>query len=153
VGAPGLLAKGLTELDDSDAYKSWVQRLTRDYDPVGDLEIFWVRRIAFCRTRLDRAARIEANYINAEIHPPSQEQECPTPITPELGLSTAIGALSAINLVLGFQRYETAIENKLVTELSKIKELWLSQLVFLLAFVFFGFIFFLAFICFSACPL
>src|ERR1700751_2258938 len=107
----GLLAKGLTELDDSDGYESWVQRLTRDYDPVGDLEIFWVRRIAFCMTRLDRAARLEANYINAEIHPPSQEPD--TPITSELGLSTAIGALSAINLVSGFQRYETAIENKL----------------------------------------
>jgi hypothetical protein len=107
------LAKGLTELDHSDAYESWVQQLTRDYDPVGDLEIFWVRRIAFSMTRLDRAARIEANYINAEIHPPSQEQQCPTPITPELGLSPATGALSAINLVSGFQRYETAIENKL----------------------------------------
>jgi hypothetical protein len=40
-------------------------------------------------------------------------QDCLAPITPELGLSTAVGALSAINLVSGFQRYETAIENKL----------------------------------------
>ena len=109
----GLLAKGITELDDSDAYESLVQRLTLSYDPVGDLEIFWVRRIAFCMTRLDRAARLEANYINAEIHPPSQEQDCMAPIAPELGLSTTIGALSAVNLVSGFQRYETAIENKL----------------------------------------
>jgi hypothetical protein len=107
----GLLAKGMTELDDWEAYESLVQRLTLAYDPVGDLEIFWVRRIAFCITRLNRAARLEANYINAEIHPPSQEPD--TPITSELGFSTAIGALSAINLVSGFQRYETAIENKL----------------------------------------
>jgi hypothetical protein len=109
----GLLAKGITELDDSDAYESLVQRLTLTYDPVGDLEIFWVRRIAFCMTRLDRAARLEANYINAEIHPPSREQDCLAPTTPELGLSTTVGALSAMNLVSGFQRYETAIENKL----------------------------------------
>ena len=109
----GLLAKGITELDDSDAYESLVQRLTVDYGPVGDLEIFWVRRIAFCVTRLYRAARLEANYINAEIHPPSQEQDCLAPITPELGLSAPVCALSAINLVSGFQRYETAIENKL----------------------------------------
>ena len=109
----GLLAKGITELDDSDAYESLLQRLTLSYDPVGDLEIFLVRRIAFCMTRLDRAARLEANYINAEIHPPSQEQDCLAPITAEHGLSTAVGALSAINLVSGFQRYETAIENKL----------------------------------------
>ncbi len=84
----GLLAKGMTELDDSDAYESLVQRLTLAYDPVGDLEIFWVQRIAFCMTRLDRAARLEANYINAEIHPPPQEQECPTPITPESTLDS-----------------------------------------------------------------
>lgn len=109
----GLLATGMTDLDDSDAYESLVQRLTLDYHPVGDLEIFWVRRIAFCMTRLDRAARLEANYINAEIHPPSQEQDGMAPITPELGLSTGVGGLSAINLVSGFQRYETAIENKL----------------------------------------
>src|SRR5580692_2616765 len=89
----GLLAKGITELDDSEAYESLVRRLTLDRDPVGDLEIFWVRRIAFCMTRLDRAAKLEANYINAEIHPPSQEQDCMAPIAPELGLSTTIGAL------------------------------------------------------------
>ena len=80
----GLLAKGITELDDSEAYESLVQRLTLDYDPVGDLEIFWVRRIAFCMTRLDRAARLEANYINAEIHPPSQEQEARHRLLPNL---------------------------------------------------------------------
>ena len=80
----GLLAKGITELDDSGAHESLVQRLTLNYDPVGDLEIFWVRRIAFCMTRLDRAARFEANYINAEIHSPSQEQDCLARITPSL---------------------------------------------------------------------
>ena len=32
----GLSAKGMTELDDSDAYESLVQRLTLSYEPVGD---------------------------------------------------------------------------------------------------------------------
>ena len=128
----GLLAKGITDLDDSEAYESLVQRLTLDRDPVGDLEIFWVRRIAFCMTRLDRAARLEANYINAEIHPPSQEQECTTPISPELRFSAAIGALSAINLVSGFQRYESAIENKLyraIHELERIQRMRKGEFV------------------------
>jgi hypothetical protein len=71
----GLSAKGMTELDDSEAYESIVQRLTLDYHPVGDLEIFWVRRIAFCMTRLYRAARLEASYIDAEMHPSSEEQD------------------------------------------------------------------------------
>ena len=103
----GLLAKGITELDDAEAYESLVQRLTLDRDPVGDLEIFWVRRIAFCMTRLDRAARLEATYINAEIHPPSQE-------------------------LSGFQRYETAIENKLyraIHELERIQRMRKGEFV------------------------
>jgi hypothetical protein len=63
--------------------------------------------------KLAGTARFEASYINAEMHSSSEEQDGVAPISPELGLSTAIGALSAINLVSGFQRYETAIENKL----------------------------------------
>jgi hypothetical protein len=31
------LAKGITELDDLDAYDSLVQRLTQAYEPAGDL--------------------------------------------------------------------------------------------------------------------
>jgi hypothetical protein len=90
----------------------WFNDLRRPMNRPGT----WVRRIAFCMTRLDRAARLEANYINAQIYPPSQErslQDCPVPIAPELGLSTEVDALSAMNFVSGFQRYETAIENKL----------------------------------------
>jgi len=34
----GLLAKGTTELDDSDAYEALILRLTEAYRPVGDLE-------------------------------------------------------------------------------------------------------------------
>lgn len=120
----GLLAKGITELDDSDAYESLIQRLTVAYRPVGDLEIFWVRRIAFCMVRLDRAARLEAEYITAEIHLPVQEQLLPDvlerPIV-ESELPAAVGSLSAINLVSGFQRYETAIENKLYRAINQLE--------------------------------
>src|ERR1700731_2187580 len=65
----GLLARGMTELDDSDAYKSLVQRLTAAKRPVGDIEEFLVRRIAFHMIRLQRAERLEAEYIAGEIHP------------------------------------------------------------------------------------
>lgn len=43
----GLLARGMTELDDPDEYKALIQRLTEAYRPVGDLEKFFVQRIAF----------------------------------------------------------------------------------------------------------
>lgn len=53
----GLLAKGITELDDADAYESLIQRLAQVYHPVGDLETFFVQRIAFHMIRLQRIAR------------------------------------------------------------------------------------------------
>jgi hypothetical protein len=70
----GLLARGITELDDSDAYESLIQRLTEAYRPLGVLEEFFVKRIAFLMIRMQRAERLEAEYITGEIHPPSRRQ-------------------------------------------------------------------------------
>lgn len=41
----------------------------------------------------------------------------------EEGLPAAAGAVSAINLVSGFQRYETAIENKLYRAINQLERL------------------------------
>jgi hypothetical protein len=124
----GLSARGMTELDDSDAYESLVQRLTAAKHPVGDIEEFLIRRIAFHMIRLQRAERLEAEYITGEIHPavmsPGLDIENilgPTVIEP--GRPAAVGALSAINLVSGFQRYETAIENKLYRAIAQLERL------------------------------
>jgi hypothetical protein len=62
----GLTATGITELDDSDAYGSLVRRLPKARCPVGPLEEFLVRRIAFHMIRLQRAERLEAEYITGE---------------------------------------------------------------------------------------
>jgi hypothetical protein len=114
------LAKGLTELDDLDAYESLIHRLTGAYRPVGDVETFIVQRIAFHMIRLQRVARLEAEYITSEIHPPVKQSlaDLLEPSVVEPGLPAAVGARGAINLVAGFQRYETAIENKLYRELN-----------------------------------
>jgi hypothetical protein len=122
----GLLAKGITELDDSDAYESLIQRLTASYDPIGDLEIFFVHRIAFHMIRLKRAGRLEAEFITGEIHPPVMSTLIPDlcePTVIEPGMPTAVGALSAMNLASGFQRYETAIENKLYRAINQLERL------------------------------
>ena len=39
------------------------------------------------------------------------------------GLPAAVGAVSAINLVSGFQRYETALENKLYRAINQLERL------------------------------
>jgi len=111
----------LTELDDSDEYESLTQHLTEIYQPVGDLEKFLVHRIAFHIIRLLRTERLEAEYITGELHPPVRgkgeheviaEVFCGRGVIDE-GLPAAIGAASAVNLFSGFQRYETALDNKL----------------------------------------
>jgi hypothetical protein len=122
----GLLARGITELDDPDAYESLTRRLTEANRPVGDLEKFFVQRIAFHMIRLQRAERLEAEYITSEIHPPVKAptlEEAFEPEIIEVGVPAAVGALGAINLVSGFQRYETAIENKLYRAISQLERL------------------------------
>lgn len=121
----GLLAQGLTELDDPDAYQALVQRLTTTYQPVGDLECFFVERIAFHIIRLKRAGRLEAEYITGEIHPRVRGRTLAEIIDEsgvvEPGQPAAVGALSAVSLVAGFQRSETAIENKLYRAINQLE--------------------------------
>jgi hypothetical protein len=111
----GLTATGLTELDDYDEFTSLVQRLMEEKSPVGDLEKFLVHRIAFHILRLQRAGRLEAEFIRGELHPPLKERPFDRvgEVVVEPGLPPAIGALGAANLVTTYQRYETALENKL----------------------------------------
>ena len=116
----GLLAKGITELDDPVAYESLLERLTQAYRPVGDVQLFLVQRIALNMTRLVRGARLEAEYITSEIHPPVKQglADLLEPCIVEPGLPASMGARGAINLVSGFQRYETSLENKLYRDLN-----------------------------------
>jgi len=103
----GLLARGLTELDDSDEYESLIRHLTETYQPIGELEKFFVQRIAFHVIRLQRTQRLEAEYITGEIHPAVKGQSLEEMFEPGIideGLPAAVGAVSAINLVSGFQR-------------------------------------------------
>lgn len=122
----GLLARGITELDDSDVYESLAQSLAEEYCPVGDLEKFFVERIAFHMIRLQRAGRLEAEYITGEIHPPVRSKEWVDPLAPTIvdpGLPATLNVRSAMNLVTSFQRYETAIENRLYRAINQLERL------------------------------
>ena len=128
----GLLSRGITELDDSDAYESLVERLRAAKRPVGDIEEFLIRRIAFHMIRLQRAERLEAEYIAGEIHPavtePAPGLELLEPVVIDPGLPAAVDGQSAINLVSGFQRYETAIENKFYRAIAELERLQRARL-------------------------
>jgi hypothetical protein len=101
----GLAATGITAADDPGAYESLAQRLAKTFGPVGDLEEFLVERIAFHITRLQRAARLEAEYINRGLEITFSSIPLDTP------------AFSAV------QRYETAIENKLYRAINQLERL------------------------------
>ena len=66
--------------------------------------------------RLQRAGRLEAEFITGEIHPPIKGGTLDDLLAPSIedpGIPAAVGALGAMNLASGYQRYETSIENKL----------------------------------------
>ena len=59
----GLLAAGVTELDDAEGYRATLRDLKQEKDPVGATEVFLVESAALDMTRWRRARRLEAEYI------------------------------------------------------------------------------------------
>ena len=125
----GLLAQGITELDDAEAYTDLVQRLNDAHQPVGDIESFLVERIALAMVRLRRIARMEAEYIRGELHPKVLgnytdgsariiERRVLDP-----GLPAPMSGESVEALAGTFQRYETAMENKLYRAMNELERL------------------------------
>jgi hypothetical protein len=125
----GLLAQGITELDDAEAYTALLQRLKEAHQPVSDIEAFLVERIVLAMVRLRRIARMEAESITDELHPPVRgpgrfgdladvEGEMIDP-----GLPAPMSAGSGVALGGIFQRYESAIENKLYRAMNQLERL------------------------------
>ena len=67
----GLLAAGITELDDAEGYRVILQELEQETNPVGTIETFLVESIAVEMVRLRRARRLEAQHINGALDPPT----------------------------------------------------------------------------------
>jgi hypothetical protein len=127
----GLLAEGITELDDASGFESMRKRLIAEFQPVGEVETFLVRRIALCIVRLKRSYLIEAEFITSMINPPLRE---PTPlqvdldaategklIDPGLPASLPFGAIQILGDKL--QRYETGLENKFYRAMLQLERL------------------------------
>ena len=134
----GLLSSGVTEMDDPASFPERRSRLETEFAPVGEVEIALVEYVAICIVRLRRARMLEAEFITAELNPPSTETVYPDGNIPEwtkmierdygktVVLDPGLPArLSASNLetLLTFQRYETAIENKLYRALNQLERL------------------------------
>ncbi len=68
----GLLAIGITQLDDLKAYRKLVRELKEQMNPVGALENFLLEAVALDLVRWPRARRFESQYIT-EILVPSHD--------------------------------------------------------------------------------
>jgi hypothetical protein len=133
----GLLAEGVTELDNPESFPSECDRLKAELQPVGEVETFLVQRIALLKVRLKRAALLEAEYITAQLNPPVTKTETeggwPGPmedligrtvvVVLDPGLPARLPAGAVDGLCNMFQRYESAIENKLYRAMHQLERL------------------------------
>jgi len=115
----GLLAMGITELDDVEGYRSILNDLRQEKTPVGIQETLLVDSIALDIVRLRRARRLEAEYITAVLNPPIHgprlfgddilvEGQMLDP-----GLPAPISAERGQFLVSCYQRYESIFANRI----------------------------------------
>jgi hypothetical protein len=74
----GLLRLGISELDNAEGHKKLLKRLMMERNPVGHTEVFLVESAALDMVRLQRARRLEAEYISSALHPPKYKDAMPT---------------------------------------------------------------------------
>ena len=121
----GLLAEGVTELDDPETFPALCGKLEAELKPQGEDESFLVRQIALGMVRLKRAARLEAEYTTAELNPPITDRTGSTygTVVYDPGLPARLTSGAVETLVTKFGRYETQIENRLFRHLHELERL------------------------------
>lgn len=125
----GLLAKGVTELDDAEGYNTLLKSLSIEKNPAGPIKVFLVESIALDMVRARRARRLEAEFITSLLNPPilgpsplgTDEMFLPEIVDP--GLPASIDAEPAQKLVGTFQRYESAISTRMVRAMHELERL------------------------------
>ncbi len=126
----GLLALGVTELDDADGYRDTLRDVKREKNPVGVVEESLVESIALDIIRLRRARRLEAEYItevlNPSVHEPGALADLPDwdkgrLVDPGLPATMHCGG---VQLLVGiFLRYESGITLRLFRNLHELERL------------------------------
>jgi hypothetical protein len=124
----GLLAAGITELDDPDDYRNTLNRLKEGY--LVEVKEFVLGRIALEMVRLRRSARLEAEYLTGILNPPIFGEVQDLLGGPSLecslidrGLPARITSEKFEPLVTTFQRYESSVENRLFRHIHEAERL------------------------------
>lgn len=125
----GLLAEGVTELDDAEGYRTTLRDLINELNPFGTIETFLVRSAALEMVRCRRAARLEAEYITGVLNPVTRGpglglgEELLEGAILDPGLPAVMDSESARPLVCVFQRYGTTSAHGLFRMLHELERL------------------------------
>jgi hypothetical protein len=128
----------VTDLDDRRKLSRLCAQLTKELGPQGVLETFLVDRIALTLVRCDRATALEAQKIQATLHPPkygssflersfanlTMDSERPL-LDPGLPAPLADDAVRNLHEIYG--RYEVATENRLYRYIAQLDALQASR--------------------------
>ena len=130
----GLLAAGITELDRQD-YPALYQQLVEHYRPEGPIETWLVERIGLLMVRLQRAARVDSDFVAWRIKQNEQTRvfsnvlagiEFPDAAAGEHsdnGHSYPITTSDVRILNDSLGRYETSLERKLYNAMHELERL------------------------------
>jgi hypothetical protein len=130
----GLLAQGVTEIDNPEGFSRLGSRLEAELDPIGEIENALVRHIALCLVRLRRAALVDAESLTERLNPPVTETRYPDgcdtaevmerltgkTVVLDPGLPARL-SVSDVEALQKIQRYETSVENKLFRALNQLE--------------------------------
>jgi len=124
----GLLAVGITELDDAEGYRTILSVLTKEKSPVGLIETFLVESIALEIVRCQRARSFEARCITAVANPPVESAPfmdfsiLNEPTVVDHGLP-ALVTFENVQALSAFQRYESTFAAMLFRNLHELERL------------------------------
>ncbi len=122
----GLLAAGVTELDDPEEYRRIVHGLDVSY--ADELKKFFRRRMALLMVRVRRAERYDAEFITSILNPRVYKSEdlfksvLSSPQLVDAGLPASI-PYELFDGVMKYQRYEVALENVLFRNMHGLERL------------------------------
>jgi hypothetical protein len=112
----GLRAAGVSQLDNAEGYRTLLQQLTKEKNPVGALEIFLVERLALAMTRIPRASRMEASHIDESIYYPPPPPLWEGPVGPRLPTLSQV-----IEPLVRLQRYESTYSKEFMKTLHELE--------------------------------
>jgi hypothetical protein len=136
----GLLAVGVTEIDDADCYVELLHKLREQFEPVGEIENYLVERIALCMIRVRRSVRLESEAITAALHPQRRsksrfDEQMEQQLVEMMGETSIIDRgfqCQVTNEIVAtladvFDRYESSNERRLFKAIQELERLQLLR--------------------------